>query len=122
MSTLTIELPESLKKSIEALAAKESYSVSQFLASAAGEKLAVVLTMDYMRREDLRNIWPPSRQLRHRRMTGFDPSLLAHGQHRHAPRPHPDFAPAKEQILNDPEANALTHRQYRDHWAVPKNL
>ena len=51
MSTLTIELPESLKKTIEALAAKEGYSVSQFLASAAGEKLAVVLTMDYLRRE-----------------------------------------------------------------------
>lgn len=51
MSTLTIQLPDSLKKSIEALAAKEGYSVSQFLASAAGEKLAVVLTMDYLRRE-----------------------------------------------------------------------
>src|SRR5207247_11326139 len=51
MSTLTIHLPESLKKSIEALAAKEGYSVSQFLASAAGEKLAVLLTMDYLRRE-----------------------------------------------------------------------
>jgi len=51
MSTLTIQLPESLKKSSEALAAKEGYSVSQFLASAAGEKLAVVLTMDYLRRE-----------------------------------------------------------------------
>jgi hypothetical protein len=44
-------LPESLKQQIEALAAKEGYSVSQFLASAAGEKLAVVLTMDYLRRE-----------------------------------------------------------------------
>ena len=51
MSTLTIQLPESLKKNIEALAAKEGYSVSQFLASAAGEKLAVVLTMNYLRRE-----------------------------------------------------------------------
>jgi hypothetical protein len=51
MSTLTIQLPESLKKSIEALAAREGYSVSQFLASAAGEKLAVVLTVDYLRRE-----------------------------------------------------------------------
>jgi predicted transcriptional regulator len=51
MSTLTIELPESLKKTIEELAAREGYSVSQFLASAAGEKLAVVLTMDYLRRE-----------------------------------------------------------------------
>jgi hypothetical protein len=51
MSTLTVELPESLKKTIEDLAAKEGYSVSQFLASAAGEKTAVLLTMDYLRRE-----------------------------------------------------------------------
>jgi hypothetical protein len=51
MSRITIQLPDSLKKSIEALAAKEGYSVSQFLASAAGNKLAVVLTMDYLRRE-----------------------------------------------------------------------
>ncbi len=51
MSTLTIELPHSLKESIEELAAKEGYSVSQFLASAASEKLAVVMTMDYLRRE-----------------------------------------------------------------------
>ncbi|NLE57056.1 MAG: ribbon-helix-helix protein, CopG family, partial [Planctomycetes bacterium] len=47
----TIQLPESLKKRIEALAAEEGYSVSQFLASPAGEKLAVMLTMDYLRRE-----------------------------------------------------------------------
>lgn len=51
MSTVTIELPESLKKHIEALAAREGYTVSQFLASAAGEKFAVVMTMDYLRRE-----------------------------------------------------------------------
>lgn len=51
MSTVTVELPESLKKSIEALAAKEGFTVSQFLASAAGEKLAVMLTMEYLRRE-----------------------------------------------------------------------
>lgn len=51
MSTLTIEIPDSLKQSIEELAAREGYSVSQFLASAAGEKLAVILTMDYLRRE-----------------------------------------------------------------------
>ncbi len=51
MSTLTIELPESLRKRIEALASQEGYSVSQFMASAAGEKLAVMLTMDYLRRE-----------------------------------------------------------------------
>lgn len=51
MSTVTIELPESLKNKIEALATQEGYSVSQFLASAAGEKLAVVVTTDYLRRE-----------------------------------------------------------------------
>lgn len=51
MSTMTIQLPESLRKSIEELAARDGYSVSQFLASAAGEKLAVMLTMNYLRRE-----------------------------------------------------------------------
>ena len=51
MSTVTIELPDSLKKQIEALAAKEGFTLSQFLASAAGEKLAVMLTMDFLRRE-----------------------------------------------------------------------
>jgi predicted transcriptional regulator len=48
---MTIELPDSVKKSIEALAAKEGYTVSQFVASAAAEKLAVVTTVDYLRRE-----------------------------------------------------------------------
>jgi hypothetical protein len=51
MDSVTVELPVWLKKRIEALAAAEGYSVSQFLASAAGEKLAVVLTIDYLRRE-----------------------------------------------------------------------
>ena len=51
MSTVIIELPDSLRKSIEALAAREGYSLSQFLASAAGEKLAVAMSMDYLQRE-----------------------------------------------------------------------
>ena len=51
MSTVTVELPDWLKNRIEALAAAEGYTLSQFLASAAGEKLAVMLTMDYLRRE-----------------------------------------------------------------------
>jgi hypothetical protein len=51
MSTVTIQLPDSLMNSIEALAAKEGYTVSQFLASAAGEKLAAVMTADYLRPE-----------------------------------------------------------------------
>ena len=51
MSSVTLELPDSLKRTIEALAAAEGYSLEQFLAAAAGEKLSVVLTMDYLRRE-----------------------------------------------------------------------
>lgn len=51
MSTVTVELPDWLRKQIEGLAAKEGYTFSQFLASAAGEKLAAMLTMDYLRRE-----------------------------------------------------------------------
>ena len=51
MSTLTVELPDSLRKTIEELAAKEGYSVSQFMATAASEKASVLLTMDYLRRE-----------------------------------------------------------------------
>lgn len=51
MSTVLVEIPESLKRSIEALAVQEGYSLSQFLVTAAGEKLAVVLTTDYLKRE-----------------------------------------------------------------------
>jgi hypothetical protein len=51
VSSVTVEIPDSLKRSIEALAAREGYTLEQFLASAAGEKLAVVLTTDYLRQE-----------------------------------------------------------------------
>jgi hypothetical protein len=51
MSKLTVQLPESLQRSIEALAKKEGYSVDQFLASAAAEKMAALRTLDYLRGE-----------------------------------------------------------------------
>ena len=51
MSELIVKIPDSLKHSIEELAEREGYSVSQFLASAAGEKLAVLMTIDYLKRE-----------------------------------------------------------------------
>jgi len=51
MSELIIQIPDSLKHNIEELAEREGYSVSQFLASAAGEKLAVLMTIDYLKRE-----------------------------------------------------------------------
>ena len=51
MSTLTVQLPESLQRSIATLAAQEGYSVDPFLASAAAEKLAALRTLDYLRGE-----------------------------------------------------------------------
>ena len=51
MNALTVQLPESLHRSITALAAQEGYSVDQFLASAAAEKMAALMTLDYLRRE-----------------------------------------------------------------------
>jgi len=51
MSKLTVQLPESLHRSIQALAEQEGYTVDQFLASAAAEKIAALRTLDYLRRE-----------------------------------------------------------------------
>jgi Arc/MetJ-type ribon-helix-helix transcriptional regulator len=51
MSKLTVKLPDSLQRSIEALAEREGYTVDQFLASAAAEKMAALRTLDYLRKE-----------------------------------------------------------------------
>ena len=51
MSKLTVQLPDSLQRSIKALAEKEGYSIDQFLASAAAEKMAALRTLDYLRAE-----------------------------------------------------------------------
>ena len=51
MSAVTINLPESLFKQIDSLAAAEGYTVERFLATAAGEKLAVLMTASCLRSE-----------------------------------------------------------------------
>ena len=51
MNPLTVQFPESLHRSIAALAEKEGWSIDQFLASAAAEKMAALMTLDYLRRE-----------------------------------------------------------------------
>ena len=51
MNALTIQFPESLHRSLNVLTEKEGYSIDQFLASAAAEKMAAYLTVDYLRRE-----------------------------------------------------------------------
>ena len=42
MTKVTVQLPESLQRSIRALAEREGYSIDQFLASAAADGLAAV--------------------------------------------------------------------------------
>lgn len=51
MSAVTIELPNSLYKRIEELAEKEGISLSQFLASAAAEKLSAMTSSDFLENE-----------------------------------------------------------------------
>lgn len=51
MSAITLELPNSLHKKLEELAANGGFSVEQFLASAASEKLSAMLQLDFLENE-----------------------------------------------------------------------
>ncbi len=51
MTALTIRLPNSVHQKIKELAEREDISVNQFIASAAAEKMASVLTLDFLRTE-----------------------------------------------------------------------
>ena len=51
MTALTIRLPDSVHLRIKELAARVGVSVNQFIASAAAEKMASVMTLDYLRKE-----------------------------------------------------------------------
>ena len=51
MSTLTVRLPKSLHAKIKELAHAEGISMNQFLVLAAAEKMAALLTEDYLARE-----------------------------------------------------------------------
>ena len=54
MSALTVRLPNSVHESIKELAKKDGISVNQFIASAASEKMAVFLTLEYLSKEAVR--------------------------------------------------------------------
>lgn len=49
MSRLTIRIPESLAKQLQACAEDEGVTVDQLLASAAAEKLSALMTVDHLR-------------------------------------------------------------------------
>ena len=51
MSKVTVDLPEPVQQRIAALAAMHGFSLEQFVASAAMEKLASLRTVDYLREE-----------------------------------------------------------------------
>lgn len=48
MSTISLRLPESLHEQIRKLAREEGISINQFLSSAAAEKLAALMTVEYL--------------------------------------------------------------------------
>jgi predicted transcriptional regulator len=51
MTALTIRLPNSVHQKIKELAARDDISVNQFIASAATEKMASVMTLDFLKAE-----------------------------------------------------------------------
>ena len=48
MSTLSLRLPNSLHEQIRQLAKREGISINQFIASATAEKMAALLTEEYL--------------------------------------------------------------------------
>jgi hypothetical protein len=48
MSTLSLRLPNSLHKYLKELAKREGVSINQLIASAVGEKVAALMTSEYL--------------------------------------------------------------------------
>lgn len=54
MSTLSLRLPTSLHRQLKEVSGREGVSINQFIASAAGEKVAALLTADYLQERSAR--------------------------------------------------------------------
>ncbi len=48
MSALSLRLPDSLHKRLREVASREGISINQFIATAVAEKMAAILTEDYL--------------------------------------------------------------------------
>ena len=48
MSTLSLRLPDSLHLKVKELAERDDVSINQFIATAVAEKMAALLTLDYL--------------------------------------------------------------------------
>lgn len=51
MTALTVHLPNSVHQKVKELAERDEISVNQFIASAVSEKMASVMTLDYLKSE-----------------------------------------------------------------------
>ena len=51
MAALTVRLPNSVHNKVRELAERDEISVNQFIASAVAEKMASVITLDYLKAE-----------------------------------------------------------------------
>ena len=54
MTALTVRLPNSVHQKVKELAERDAISVNQFIAAAVSEKMASVLTLDYLKAEAAR--------------------------------------------------------------------
>jgi len=48
MSTLSLRLPDSLHRHLKELASRDGISINQFIATAVAEKMAALMTADYL--------------------------------------------------------------------------
>ena len=48
MSTLSLRLPDSLHKRVREFAQQDGVSINQFISTAVAEKLAALMTVDYL--------------------------------------------------------------------------
>ena len=51
MTALTVRLPNSVHQKVKELAQRDDISVNQFIAAAVSEKMASVITLDYLKSE-----------------------------------------------------------------------
>ncbi len=51
MTALTVRLPNSVHQKVRELAERDEISVNQFIAAAVSEKMASVMTLDYLKQE-----------------------------------------------------------------------
>lgn len=51
MTALTVRLPNSVHQKVRELAERDDISVNQFIAAAVSEKMASVMTLDYLKAE-----------------------------------------------------------------------